>query len=29
MLVGGILFMIGATIIMPAFFGYQDMNFVF
>lgn len=29
MLVGGILFMIGATIVMPAFFGYQDMNFVF
>jgi len=29
MLVGGILFMIGASIVMPAFFGYQDMNFVF
>jgi hypothetical protein len=29
MLVGGILFMIGASIIMPAFFGYQDMNFIF
>lgn len=29
MLVGGILFMIGASIVMPAFFGYQDMSFVF
>lgn len=29
MLVGGILFMIGATIVMPAFFGYQNMNFIF
>lgn len=29
MLIGGILFMIGASIVMPAFFGYQDMNFVF
>lgn len=29
LLVGGILFMIGATIIMPALFGYQDMNFIF
>lgn len=29
MLFGGILFMIGASIVMPALFGYQDMNFVF
>lgn len=29
MLMGGILFMIGATIVMPAFFGYQNMNFIF
>lgn len=29
MLIGGILFMIGTTIVMPAFFGYQDMTFVF
>ena len=29
MLIGGILFMIGASIVMPAFFGYQDMTFVF
>lgn len=28
-LVGGILFMIGAMIIAPAFFGYQNMNFIF
>jgi len=28
-LIGGILFMIGAMIVMPAFFGYQNMNFVF
>ena len=29
MLMGGILFMIGAMIVMPAFFGYQNMNFIF
>ena len=29
MLAGGILFMIGAMIVMPAFFGYQNMNFIF
>ncbi len=29
MLLGGILFMIGAMIVMPAFFGYQNMNFIF
>ena len=29
MLFGAILFMIGATIVMPALYGYQDMNFVF
>lgn len=29
MLIGAILFMIGATIVMPAFFGYQDMTFIF
>ena len=29
MLFGGILFMIGAMIVMPAFFGYQNMNFIF
>ena len=29
MLFGGILFMIGASIVMPALFGYQGMNFVF
>ena len=29
MLIGGILFMIGAMIIMPAFFSYQDMSFIF
>ena len=29
MLFGGILFMIGASIVMPALFGYQDMNFIF
>ena len=29
MLIGGILFMIGAMIVMPAFFGYQDMSFIF
>ena len=29
MLIGGILFMIGASIVMPAFFGYQDMKFIF
>lgn len=29
MLIGGMLFMIGASIVMPAFFGYQDMTFVF
>ena len=28
-LFGGILFMIGASVVMPALFGYQDMNFVF
>ena len=28
-LFGGILFMIGAMIVMPAFFGYQNMNFIF
>ena len=29
MLIGGILFMIGASVVMPALFGYQDMNFIF
>lgn len=29
MLFGAILFMIGATIVMPALYGYQDMTFVF
>lgn len=29
MLLGGILFMIAASIVMPALYGYQDMNFVF
>lgn len=29
MLVGACLFMIGAMIVMPAFFGYRDMTFVF
>ena len=29
MLVGGILFIIGASIVMPALYGYQDMNFIF
>lgn len=29
MLFGGILFMIGASIVMPALFGYQDMSFIF
>ncbi len=29
MLFGGILFMISASIIMPALYGYQDMNFIF
>lgn len=29
MLFGAILFMIGATIVMPALYGYQDMSFVF
>lgn len=29
MLIGGILFMISSMIVMPAFFGYQDMTFVF
>lgn len=29
MLFGGILFIIGASIVMPALFGYQDMNFIF
>jgi hypothetical protein len=29
MLFGGILFMIGASIVMPALYGYQDMNFIF
>lgn len=29
MLMGGILAIIGTSIIMPALFGYQDMNFVF
>lgn len=29
MLMGGIIFMIGAMIVMPAFFGYQDMTFSF
>ena len=29
MLMGGILFMIGAMIVMPAFFGYENMNFIF
>ena len=28
-LFGGILFMIGASVVMPALFGYQDMNFIF
>ena len=28
-LMGGILFMIGAMIVAPAFFGYQSMNFIF
>ena len=28
-LFGGILFMIGASVVMPALVGYQDMNFVF
>lgn len=28
-LIGGILFMIGAMILAPAFFGYQNMNFIF
>ena len=28
-LIGGILFMIGAMIVAPAFFGYQNMNFIF
>jgi len=28
-LMGGIVFMIGAMIVMPAFFGYQNMNFIF
>lgn len=28
-LLGGILFMIGAMIVAPAFFGYQNMNFIF
>lgn len=28
-LLGGILFMIGASIVMPAMYGYQDMNFIF
>ncbi|MEL4865078.1 MULTISPECIES: DUF4134 family protein [Bacteroides] len=29
MLFGAIFFMIGAMIVMPAFFGYQDMSFIF
>lgn len=29
MLFGGILFIIGASIVMPALYGYQDMTFVF
>lgn len=29
LLFGGILFMIGASIVMPALYGYQDMNFIF
>jgi len=29
MLFGGILFIIGASIVMPALYGYQDMNFIF
>ena len=29
MLLGGILFMIAASIVMPAIYGYQDMNFIF
>ena len=28
-LIGDILFMIGAMIVAPAFFGYQSMNFIF
>ncbi len=28
-LVGGILFMLGAMIVAPAFFGYQNLNFAF
>ena len=28
-LFGGILFMIGASVVMPALFGYKDMNFIF
>lgn len=29
MLFGGIVFIIGASIVMPALYGYQDMTFVF
>ena len=29
LLMGGILFMIGATLVMPAFFGYQNLSFAY
>ena len=29
MLFGSILFLIAGTIIMPALYGYRDMNFIF
>ena len=29
MLLGAIVFLIGASIVMPALYGYQDMNFAF
>ena len=29
LLMGGILFMIGATLVMPAFFGYQVLSFAY